>query len=96
VPIPDETLVRVELAATAAAEAGDALDRAIRQALPNLAWIERQAPTLVDAPHARVVAQSADLRTAVLDYLKGRLPEDDPQRDDLLALAARFLDGGGF
>lgn len=93
VPDSDGSLVRVEVAPSAD-DGGDALDREIRQALPNVAWIERQRPSLVDAPHARVVPEGADLRTTVLDYLRRRLREDDPQREGLLDLASRFLDGG--
>ena len=47
------------------------------------------------APSARAVSHDGDVRFKVLDYLERQILADDPQRQNLLALAARFLDDGG-
>lgn len=95
VPNAEEALVRIEVGAAATADASETLNRAIREALPNVTRIEWQPPALEDAPAARVVRHGGDIRKSVLDYLERRIPADDPQRQDLLALAGRFLDQGG-
>jgi exonuclease SbcD len=94
VPNAREALVRVEVSPSAAVEAGDALERAIHEALPNVTLVERRRPEPIESPSARVVIPQSDLRATVLDYLRRQLREDDPQRDDLLALAAQFVDRG--
>ena len=60
-----------------------------------MTYIERRRPEPVESPSARVVIPQADLRATVLDYLGRQLREDDPQREDLLSLAAQFVDCGG-
>jgi exonuclease SbcD len=95
VPNAKEALVRIEVGAAATADASETLNRAIREALPNVTRIGWQPPVLEDAPAARVVSHGGDIRKSVIDYLERRIPADDPQRQDLLALAARFLDQGG-
>jgi exonuclease SbcD len=95
VPNAREALVRIKVGAAATADASEPLNRAIREALPNVTGIEWQPPALEDAPAARVVSHGGDIRKSVIDYLERRIPTDDPQRQDLLALAARFLDQGG-
>lgn len=95
VPNAQEALVRIEVGAAATADASETLNRAIREALPNVTRIEWQPPVLEGGPAARVVSHGGDIRTSVLDYLERRIPADDPQRQDLLALAVRFLDQGG-
>lgn len=95
VPNAKEALVRIEVGASATADASETLNRAIREALPNVTRIAWQPPALDDAPTARVVIHGGDIRKSVLDYLERRIPADDTQRQDLLALAARFLDEGG-
>jgi exonuclease SbcD len=94
VPNAKEALVRIEVGAAATADASETLNRAIREALPNVTRIAWQPPALEDAPAARVVSHGGDIRKSVIDYLERRIPADDPQRQDLLALAARFLDQG--
>lgn len=95
VPNAKEALVRIAVGAAATADASETLNRAIREALPNVTRIAWQPPALEDAPAVRVVTHGGDIRKSVLDYLERRIPADDPQRQDLLALAARFLDQGG-
>jgi exonuclease SbcD len=95
VPNAKDALVRIEVGAAATADASETLNRAIREALPNVTRIAWQPPALHDAPAARAISHGGDTRTSVLDYLERRIPADDPQRQDLLALAARFLDEGG-
>jgi DNA repair protein SbcD/Mre11 len=93
VPNAIDSLVRIEIASTVSATL-ETVDRAIREALPNVTWIEKQRSALLDSPSARTVIHGPNLRATVIDYLKGRLKDDDCQRDDVLALAGRFLDGG--
>jgi exonuclease SbcD len=95
VPNAKDALVRIEVGAEATADATETLNRAIREALPNVTRIAWQPPALHDAPSARAVSHGGDIRVTVLDYLKRRIPDDDPQREELLALAGRFLGEGG-
>jgi exonuclease SbcD len=94
VPNAQDALVRIEVGAAATADASETLNRAIREALPNVTRIGWQPPTLHDAPTARAISHGGDIRTTVLDYLERRIPGDDPHRQELLTLAARFLDEG--
>lgn len=95
VPNAQEALVRIEVGATATADASETLNRTIREALPNVTRIDWQPPQLDDVPSARAVSHSGDFRFKVLDYLERRLLADDPHRQELLALATRFIDQGG-
>jgi hypothetical protein len=46
-------------------------------------------------PAAPQPLQEGNVRTRVLHYLGERIPADDPQRTELLALAESFLDREG-
>jgi exonuclease SbcD len=91
VPDPAAALVRVVVEPAATADATGALDRAIREALPNVTAVTWQAPELHGDAEARTVEPGGSVRDTVLEYVRQRLPDHDPQRDDLLRLAEQFL-----
>ena len=92
VPDADRALARVEVAPTAAIDAGDAIERALRDGLGRVPRIDWQSAPATDDPVVPSIASRADLRATVLDYLDRRLPADDPHRDEVLRLAEGFLD----
>jgi DNA repair protein SbcD/Mre11 len=93
VPNASEALVRVEIATNIASDA-EAVERLAREALPNITWVEKPRTEFTDSPSARLVVHGPNVQATVLGYLQQRLKPDDPQRDDVLALATNFLDGG--
>jgi exonuclease SbcD len=93
VPDASAAVVRIEFAAEAAA-AGAAVDAAVHAALPDaVSTIIR--PTMTLNPAAAQPLPEGSIRTRVLGYLAERIPVDDPQRADLLALADTFLTSEG-
>ncbi len=90
---PTMAIVRVRVE-PAAADAGAAVDIAIRDALPNVSGVEWQSLVSSDDAATRTVAEVGNVRERVLDYLARNTPEY-PQRDALFALAAEFLDREG-
>jgi hypothetical protein len=46
-------------------------------------------------PAARTIALKTTTRETVLEYLRGRLQQDDPHRASLLQLAEQFLEPEG-
>jgi exonuclease SbcD len=92
VPDPGASVVRV-VVEPAAADAGTAVDLAIRSALPNVAAVEWRSPELADGPAARTAPTGSSVRERVLNYLADHAAPED--RDQLLALAATFLDQEG-
>src|SRR5262249_35048951 len=89
---PSAAVVRV-VGEPAAADAGSAVDLAIRDALPNVSIIDRRPPPEDALPLP--IPEGGSVRERVLNYLDGRLAADDPQRDGVLALATEFLDHEG-
>jgi exonuclease SbcD len=92
---PEVSLVRVTVEPAATADSTGSVDRAIRESLPNVTGITWQSPELDGRPAVRTIDIKPTIRETVLDYLRGRLREDDPQRAALLQLAERFLEPGG-
>jgi exonuclease SbcD len=93
VPDPTAAVVRVELAPEAAA-AGAAVDSVVHAALPDVVTTIVRPPAALN-PAAPQPLQEGNVRTRVLHYLGERIPADDPQRTELLALAESFLDREG-
>ncbi|OAI52366.1 hypothetical protein AYO44_16625 [Planctomycetaceae bacterium SCGC AG-212-F19] len=92
VPDPELALVRVTVEREASADATGSVDRAIREALPFVTSVSWQAPELVGTSAARTIEMKATVHETVLEYLRGRLQEDDPQRAALLRLTEQFLE----
>jgi exonuclease SbcD len=94
--VPDKaaSVVRI-VVEPSAADAETTVDLAIRD-LPNVAAVEWRAPEVADAASVPDLSQGGGVRAPVLEYLNACLDPNDPQRDGLLALAARFLDHEGF
>lgn len=93
VPNAAESLIRVTIAPSAASASG-VLDRAVREAFPNVAWVEKPRIEFSSASSDRAVVHGDNFRATVLDYLSRRVGRDHIQRDEILALAAAYLDGG--
>jgi exonuclease SbcD len=92
---PETALVRVTVEPVATADSTGSVDRAIREGLPCVTSVSWQAPQLDSTPAARTIEVKATVNETVLDYLRRRLHEDDPQRTALLELAEQFLAPGG-
>jgi DNA repair protein SbcD/Mre11 len=95
VPDPENALVRVTVEREASADVTGSVDRAIREALPNVTNVSWQVPELDGTPATRTIDLRATIQETVLEYLRGRLREDDPQRTALLQLAQQFLEPEG-
>jgi exonuclease SbcD len=95
VPDPAMALVRVTVEPEATADSTGSVDRAIREGLPNVTSVSWQAPELDGSPTARAIEISPTIHETVLNYLRRRLHEDDPQRLALLQLAEQFLEPEG-
>jgi DNA repair protein SbcD/Mre11 len=95
VPDPQMALVRVTVEPDATADSTGTVDRAIRDGLPYVTSISWQTPELDGTPAARTIEVKPTIHETVLDYLRGRLHADDPQRAALLELAEQFLEPGG-
>jgi DNA repair exonuclease SbcCD nuclease subunit len=95
VPDPQMALVRVTVEPDATADSTGTVNRAIRDGLPYVTSISWQAPDLDGTPAARTIEVKATIHETVLDYLRRRLQEDDPQRAALLELAEQFLEPEG-
>lgn len=91
VPNPDIALVRVTVEPVATADSTGSVDRAIREGLPCVTTIAWQTSQLDGTPAARTIEVKETVQETVLDYLRRRLREDDPQREALLELAEQFL-----
>jgi exonuclease SbcD len=91
-PAPEHAVVKV-VVEPAAAEAGSAVDLAIRDAMLNISTVEWQSPEPVEAP-AALTMPVGSVRERVLDYVSQK--STDEHREALLALAAQFLDREGF
>src|SRR5262249_6190256 len=79
VPDPGAAVVRV-VVEPAAADAGTAVDLAIRSALPNVAAVEWRSPELADGAAARTAPTGSCVRERVLNYLADHAaPEDRDQ-----------------
>jgi exonuclease SbcD len=86
---PANAIVKVHVE-PAAADAGTAVEAAIREALPNVSRVDWASPEPVAGPAA--VPVGGTVRDRVLNYLESCLHADDPQRAALLELAGTFLD----
>jgi len=95
VPDPEMALVRVTVEREASADATGSVDRAIREGLPFVTSVSWQAPELDGTPAARTIELKATIHETVLEYLRRRLQEDDPQRTALLQLTEQFLEPEG-
>jgi exonuclease SbcD len=92
VPDPTEAVVRV-VVEPAAADAGAAVDIAIQHALPNVTAIDWRTPEIMDGAAIETAPAGASVRERILNYVTDHAPAED--RDELLALAATFLDREG-
>jgi exonuclease SbcD len=90
---PAATVVRV-VVESGAADAGTAVDIAIRDTLPNVSAVEWPSPGPADGPTLRAVPVGGSVRERVLNYLTDHTSAE--YRDELLALAATFLDREGY
>lgn len=95
VPGADTALVRVIVEPSATADATGALDRVIREALPNITGVIWQTPELDGTAAARSVEIKDTVRETVLDYLYRQPLENEALRNPLLQLAEQFLDQEG-
>jgi exonuclease SbcD len=95
VPDPAMALVRVTVEPEATADASGRVDRAIRESLPLVTSITWQAPELNDSSTARAIEVKPTIRETVLDYLRGKLKDNDSQRPALLQLVEQFLEPEG-
>jgi exonuclease SbcD len=88
---PATSLVRVLVDPEASADSTGAVDRVIREALPCVTNISWQTPALDLTTSARTIEVKTTVRETVLEYLRGRIPEDDSQRAALLLLTEQLL-----
>jgi exonuclease SbcD len=95
VPDPETSVVRVVVEPQATTDSSGAVDRAIRERLPCVTSVSWQAPELDSTQAGRTIAVRETIRDTVLDYLRQRLKEEDPQRTALLQLAEQFLEPEG-
>ncbi|CAN5481487.1 hypothetical protein BH11PLA2_BH11PLA2_48110 [soil metagenome] len=94
VPHPATTLVKITVAPSAAA-AGSAIEAILRNTEAQVADVDWSPPALLAESTTRTVPAGGTIKSRVLDYLAGRLPEEDPQRADILTLAATLLEAEG-
>ena len=93
VPNPVDTLVRLEIDAEAVLDA-DAIERAARNLLPNVTWVEKPRMKFADSATDRVVVHGPNVRETILEYLRQRLPAEGNLREDVLTLASTFFERG--
>jgi exonuclease SbcD len=93
VPDPETAMVKVTVEPAAAA-AGGAIDLAVRAALPHVTF---DCPSPEPAAASAPIGDSEEsVRERVLAGLTRRLVANDPDRNDLLALATGYLDREGY